>query len=227
VRRLFTTLNHDPNAVHPFFRLKVVSVRRISTAFRRFVLVRLTPRFDLHGRLADAMAFFSNAPAARVLVAFMALAFWFASYIEARPARTNPRSNREAIIELENEWLSHISDAPTLERILADDFVHPVPAGVFLTKQQHIRWAVAHPHAASWRSTFERLDVRVYDKTAVATGIVSATEHPGDKPQRTIFTDVFVFRDGRWKAVNAQENEISNGSWAAKTPRKTGDSCES
>lgn len=155
---------------------------------------------------------FSNSPAIQASVALITSTLWFASLIDARPARTNTRSPQESIIELENEWLSHISDGATLERILADDFVHPVPAGVFLTRQEHIRWAVAHPHAASWRGTFERLDVRIYGKTAVATGVVSATENPGDKPQRTIFTDVFAFRDGRWKAVNAQENEVSDGS---------------
>jgi hypothetical protein len=158
------------------------------------------------------MASFTNAPTARVSFALIALMLWFTAYMEARPARTTLRSDRQVIVELENEWLGHISDGPTLERILADDFMHPVPAGLFLTKQQHIQWAVAHPHVASWRGTFERLDVRIYGKTAIATGIVSATDHPGNKPQRAIFTDVFVFRDGRWKAVNAQENEIANGS---------------
>jgi hypothetical protein len=155
---------------------------------------------------------FPNLLAARVSVALIGLTLWFTSTIQARPATTTLRSDRQIIVELENEWLGHISDGPTLKRILADDFTHPVAAGLFLTKHQHIQWAVAHPHAASWRGTFKKLDVRIYGKTAVATGIVSATDHPGDKPQRTIFTDVFVFRDGRWKAVNAQENEISSGS---------------
>src|SRR4051812_17054537 len=119
---------------------------------------------------------FPNSLARRVSVALIVLTLWFTSTIQARPARAIPRSDREVIIELENEWLGHISDGPTLERILANDFMHPVPAG-FLTKQQHIGWAVAHPHAASWRGTFERLDVRFYGKTAVATGIVSAIDH--------------------------------------------------
>jgi hypothetical protein len=34
-------------------------------------------------------------------------------------------ANRTAIIVLENDWLGHESDASTLNRILAEDFVHP------------------------------------------------------------------------------------------------------
>src|SRR5256885_12566676 len=99
---------------------------------------------NFHGRLTDAMAF-SNASRIRISGTLIVFTVWFTLTIQARPAGAPTRSDREAIIELENEWLSHISDGPTLERILADDFMHPVPAGFFLTKQQHIRWAVAHP----------------------------------------------------------------------------------
>jgi hypothetical protein len=56
----------------------------------------------------------------------------------------NPNKDREAIIALEQEWL-HAHDAPTLESILAPDFVHVVPVDLFLKKQQHIVWVVAHP----------------------------------------------------------------------------------
>jgi len=53
--------------------------------------------------------------------------------------------------------------------------------------------------------------VRVYGSTAIANGIVEASDSPEVKLRKTIFTDVFVYRDNRWQAVNAQENEIGNG----------------
>ncbi len=44
--------------------------------------------------------------------------------------------------------------------------------------------------------------VRIYGDVGIVNGtVVSGT-------QRTAFTDVFAFRDGRWQAVNAQENAI-------------------
>ena len=55
------------------------------------------------------------------------------------------------------------------------------------------------------------IEVRVYGATAIANGIVETSDRPEAKLRKTIFTDVFVYRDNRWQAVNAQENEIDNG----------------
>ena len=57
---------------------------------------------------------------------------------------------------------------------------------------------------------FDKLKVRAYGSTAIANGIVEASDSPEVKLRKTIFTDVFVYRDNRWQAVNAQENEIGN-----------------
>ena len=120
-------------------------------------------------------------------------------------------ADRAAVVAVENDWLSHLSDGPSLSRILADDFKHPVPKGLFLNKREHIKWVVEHPRPAGSRARFEKLEVRVYGATAIANGIVEANDSPEAKPRRTIFTDVFVYRDKRWQAVNAQENEVDNG----------------
>ena len=61
------------------------------------------------------------------------------------------------------------------------------------------------------RGRFDKLEVRVYGATAITTGIVEASDSPEAKLRKTIFTGVFVYRDNRWQAVNAQENEIGNG----------------
>ncbi|HEU4752157.1 MAG TPA: nuclear transport factor 2 family protein [Armatimonadota bacterium] len=111
------------------------------------------------------------------------------------------------ICALEHEWLQ-ARDAATLERILASDFVHPVPSGVLLTRAQHIAWVVAHPRPESSKARFESLRVRFYGTTAIANGVVVA-QAPGQAPRRTVFTDVFVYRDHRWQAVNAQENVVA------------------
>jgi hypothetical protein len=68
----------------------------------------------------------------------------------------------------------------------------------------------ATPRAYS-PARFDKLKVRVYGSTAIANGIVEASDSPEVKLRKTIFTDVFVYRDNRWQAVNAQENEIGNG----------------
>jgi len=116
-------------------------------------------------------------------------------------------NDKQAVIALENEWL-HAKDAATLDRILAEDFVHVIPADHFLSKQEHIEWNVKHPPAADRRTQFNKLQVRLYGDVAIVNGSVVATDAEGKELNRSMFTDVLVLRDGRWQAVNAQENVV-------------------
>jgi hypothetical protein len=119
-----------------------------------------------------------------------------------------PLSDQKVVEILEKQWLAAEHDRTALDTILAQDFTHPVPAGVFLTKSQHIDWAVAHPGPQDRRRQFDQLQVRVYGSAAVVTGMVISTDQRGHE-DKTVFTDVFVKRGGRWQAVNAQENPVS------------------
>jgi len=121
----------------------------------------------------------------------------------------DPGADRQVIRRLEGEWLAHESDPVILARILADDFVHPISAGVFLTKREHVAWAMAHPRPAGRKVAFETLEVRPFACAAIATGIVDDTDLAGGSDRRTIFTDVFAFRAGEWRAVSAQETAIA------------------
>lgn len=114
------------------------------------------------------------------------------------------RADSTSVVAMEREWLVALSDSATLERVLAPDFVHQLASGDEIDRRQHIAFVVAHPLPSVPR-VFERLDVRLYGTTAIATGIVRAKADP---PQRTVFTDVFVKREGRWQAVSAQETPI-------------------
>ncbi len=113
--------------------------------------------------------------------------------------RRDVDADRQAILALEQLWLN-ANDAPTLDRLLADDFKHPVVTGQFLTKEEHIRWMVAHPPPATRKARFEQLDVRIFGDVAIAGGVV-VTEGLTPAPFRTIFTDVFVRRNGRWQSM--------------------------
>jgi hypothetical protein len=121
---------------------------------------------------------------------------------------TPPLSDQKTVETLEKQWLAAEHDRAALDTILATDFVHPVAAGVFLSKPQHIAWAVAHPGPQDHRLQFDQLQVRVYGSAAVVTGMVISTDPAGHADQ-TVFTDVFAKRNGRWQAVNAQENAVA------------------
>jgi hypothetical protein len=125
--------------------------------------------------------------------------------LAAQDLGTNADSAR--VVALEHTWLS-VGDSANLEQILAPDFMHAVFTGDFIDKAEHIAFVARHPRAPSVHARFERLDVRVYGIAAIATGIVAATQDGKQGVRRTVFTDVFAKRAGKWQAVSAQETEV-------------------
>ena len=150
-------------------------------------------------------------------IALASIAIALPSSSALAQARAQPRAargtenDRRALLALEDEWLAHIRDSVTLERILAPDFQHVIESGAFLTKSQHIAWCVAHPLPAKHTAHFEKLQVRFVGDIGIASGIVSSSEG-GARGSRSVFTDVFAYRDKRWQAVHAQETRMVSAS---------------
>ncbi len=115
---------------------------------------------------------------------------------------------QQLLINLEKRWLASKDNPDALESILADDFIHVLPFG-FVTKSEQLRYLRTHPATQHGTTKhFEDFRVRIFDDTGIVNGIVAVTEGDG-KVRRTIFTDVFVYRAGRWQAVNAQESPFA------------------
>jgi hypothetical protein len=123
-------------------------------------------------------------------------------------------ADRHAIVELENQWLD-AKDAATLNRVLAEDFVHPVYSGDIIDKKQNIDWLLKHPRPANRHAHFARLEVRLFGDVGQAYGTVSVSDDSGKVISRSMFTDVFVYRDGRWQAVSAEETAVAKSPAAA------------
>jgi hypothetical protein len=125
----------------------------------------------------------------------------------AAPKRT-ASGDRQAIIALENQWID-AKESATLDRVLANDFVHPVYTGDIINKTQSIDWLMKHPRPANRHARFARLDVRLFGDVGQAYGAVSVSDDTGAEVSRSVFTDVFVYRDHRWQAVSAQETVVA------------------
>jgi len=54
---------------------------------------------------------------------------------------------------------------------------------------------------------FEDLHVRVYGEAGIVNGAVIETTDHGER--KILFTDVFAYRDGKWRAVSAQELPVA------------------
>ena len=123
---------------------------------------------------------------------------------EQSATRDQRRSVEQAIRELDKERIQAQigADALALDRIYADDFVGIGPSGAVRTKPQVI---------SDFRSgdlkfqsiTTDEVQVRVYEKTAVETGLSTMVGQDKGKavPRDTRFTRVWVMQDGRWRLV--------------------------
>ena len=121
-----------------------------------------------------------------------------------------PKSNEDSkqeLLALENRWLQVEDDPVALEGILASDFLHVVP-GTIITKDQHLQFLREHPAGGKRpERRFENLHVRVYGEAGIVNGAVIETTEHGE--HKTLFTDVFAYRDGKWMAVSAQELPVA------------------
>lgn len=110
--------------------------------------------------------------------------------------------SKQELLDLENHWLQVEDDPAALESILAPDFLHVVPAGI-ITKDEKLSFMRRHPAHEPGFKHFENLHVRIYGNVGIVNGMVVAAGKEG--AEKTLFTDVFAYRDGTWQAVNAQE----------------------
>jgi len=109
----------------------------------------------------------------------------------------------QELIDLENRWLAAEGNPDVLESILAPDFLHVVPSGI-ISKRDQLNFMREHPSPGPGpRKYFEDMHVRVYRTVGIVNGVV--VEADTGSPHKTLFTDVFAYRDGRWQAINAQE----------------------
>ena len=124
----------------------------------------------------------------------------------SREPKSAEKSKQE-LLALENQWL-HVEDDPVaLEGILAPDFLHVVP-GAIITKDQNLQFLREHPAGGQRpEKRFEDLHVRVYGEAGIVNGVVIETTDHGER--KTLFTDVFACRDGKWQAVSAQELPVA------------------
>ena len=120
-------------------------------------------------------------------------------------ASRNQRSSaEEAIRQLDNERIEAQigADAVALDRIYADDFVGVGPSGTVRTKPQVI--ADFTSGELKFQSiTTDEVQVRVYENTAVETGLSTMIGQDRGKavPRDTRFTRVWIKRHELWQLV--------------------------
>jgi uncharacterized protein (TIGR02246 family) len=124
---------------------------------------------------------------------------------QKQSASRNQRSKVEqAIRQLDNERIQAQigADVVALGRIYADDFVGVGPSGTVRTKTQVIS-DFTSGNLKFQSITTDEVQVRVYENTAVETGLSTMVGQDKGKavPRDTRFTRVWVKQEGRWWLV--------------------------
>jgi adenosylhomocysteine nucleosidase len=105
-------------------------------------------------------------------------------------------------------WVS--GDRAFIESLLADSWNVIDQAGRTLTRKQVLDEAFSSGDRRIEAMTIDEVTVRLFDGVAVVTGRTQATgNYRGQKASAVLrFTDVFQFRDGRWRIVASQGTTV-------------------
>jgi uncharacterized protein (TIGR02246 family) len=140
-----------------------------------------------------------------LVIAVLALAGISITLGQKQSASRDQRSSVEqAIRQLDNERIQAQigADAAALNRIYADDFIGVGPSGTVRTKPQVISDFTSGD--LKFQSiTTDEVKVRVYENTAVETGLSTMVGQDKGKavPRDTRFTRVWVKQQRRWRLV--------------------------
>lgn len=119
------------------------------------------------------------------------------------PSYAQVRS-QAGVIAAERTWVAALErgDAASLERLLAADFIDTDWQGALHDKAEVLRGLAQRPRR---RIELSGLRVWLYGDIAIMRGRSLTRPTEGGQAARVRFTDVFVWRAGRWRAVSAQE----------------------
>jgi hypothetical protein len=117
-----------------------------------------------------------------------------------------PTQNKFAneLADAEQRW-AHALDTHNTEAvacILADEFQDADTSGQLHTRQQTLARV---PQRRPGQETLSELDPHVFGDYGYIRGLATLTDPQGKTVARVRFTDIFVYRDGRWVALAGQE----------------------
>jgi hypothetical protein len=136
------------------------------------------------------------------------------SVFTAAPVRAQDvKSDQDVLIELERKWDAafHSQDAAFIESILADEFIATYGDGSRGDKAKELALAREFDQQVD-SSRLDDFIVKVYRDTAVVwftQQLVGPVKGVRTEVQYQ-YMDVWVIRDGRWKAVASQSTRVGS-----------------
>ncbi|HEY7096253.1 MAG TPA: nuclear transport factor 2 family protein [Terriglobales bacterium] len=139
---------------------------------------------------------------------------WLALFATMTPAwaencPANHTKDTSALIQLEQAWAKALErhDVDTVACILGPGFQDADPEGQLHSREEVL---AAIPKRRPGVNQLSELDPHLYGDVGYIRGLATLLDETGQVKAKVRFTDIFVYRDGRWMAVAGQESLVSN-----------------
>lgn len=141
----------------------------------------------------------------------MKYALWvllFCPLAVAAPCPTGTARNDNVLIQIEQTWARALEqqDTATLNCILADEFEDAGPDGALTDRATTLAKAGKHPAV---HNALSDLHATVHGDFGYIRGLATSTGAQGKIVARVRFTDVYVYREGRWQCVAGHESMLT------------------
>ena len=130
------------------------------------------------------------------------------SLAHAADCPSGQAKDQATLIQIEHTWLraDEQHDTAMLSCILADEFEEADFEGSLIDRQTMLAHT-AKPGKSNVHFELTDLQAHIYGDTAYVRGIGVGTDN-GRVTARNRFTDIFVYRDGRWQCVAGHESHF-------------------
>jgi ketosteroid isomerase-like protein len=121
---------------------------------------------------------------------------------------TGQAKDEGALVQIEQSWAQALErrDSDAVGCILADEFQEVDLSGMLRDRAENLASIV---HRQPGRNQLSELHPHVYGEFGYVRGLNTVTDTEGKIRARVRFTDIFVYRDGRWLAVAGQESLVN------------------
>ena len=128
--------------------------------------------------------------------------------LSAENCPSGQAKDESALVENEKTWalaLEH-HDEHAVGCLLAEEFQDADPDGQLHSRAETLA-AIAHRKPGS--NHLSELDAHIYGDFGYIRGLATLVNPQGATTAKVRFTDIYVYRDGRWVAVAGQESLVS------------------
>lgn len=119
----------------------------------------------------------------------------------------NQPKEGSALVKLEQSWADALSrkDADAVGCILADEFQDVDPEGKTHDRAETLAGV---PNRKAGTNQLSELTPHVYGDVGYIRGLATLVDAQGKTRAQVRFTDIYIYRDGRWLCVAGQESML-------------------